>query len=294
METVLRSRSKEVVVSVDRPFVMIGERINPTGRKVLAAEMRAGVMDRVKADAIAQVEAGAQMLDVNAGVPMVDEPALLVATIRAVSEVTDVPICIDSSVIEALEAALAVYEGKALVNSVTAEGERMDRILPVVKKYGAAVIGMSNDETGITMVPQERVEIARRIIERAAYYGIPPEDVIIDPIAMTVAADPQAGLVTLETMRLIKEQLGNNMTCGASNVSFGLPDRSVLNAAFFSVAMHAGLTCAITNPLIHEVRKAVLASDLLLGHDEYAMRWISVFRQDQKKAAAAVESAARA
>ena len=294
METVLRSRSKEVVVSIDRPFVMIGERINPTGRKVLAAEMKAGIMDRVKADAIAQVEAGAQMLDVNAGVPGIDEPALLVAAIKAVSEVTDVPICIDSSVIEALEAALAVYEGKALVNSVTAEGERMDRILPVVKKYGAAVIGMSNDETGITMVPQERVEIARRIIERAAYYGIPPEDVIIDPIAMTVAADPQAGLVTLETMRLIKEQLGNNMTCGASNVSFGLPDRSVLNAAFFPVAMHAGLTCAITNPLIHEVRKAVLASDLLLGHDEYAMRWISVFRQDQKKAAAAVESAARA
>jgi len=292
MDTVLRSRSKEVVVSVDRPFVMIGERINPTGRKVLAAEMRAGLMDRVKADAIAQVEAGAQMLDVNAGVPMVDEPALLVAAIKAVSEVTDVPICIDSSVIEALEAALAVYEGKALVNSVTAEGERMDRILPVVKKYGAAVIGMSNDETGITMVPQERVEIARRIIERAAYYGIPPEDVIIDPIAMTVAADPQAGLVTLETMRLIREQLGNNMTCGASNVSFGLPDRSVLNAAFFPVAMHAGLTCAITNPLINDVRKAVLASDLLLGHDEYAMRWISVFRQDQKKAAA-VESATR-
>ena len=293
MDTVLRSRSKEVVVSVDRPFVMIGERINPTGRKVLAAEMRAGLMDRVKADAIAQVEAGAQMLDVNAGVPMVDEPALLVAAIKAVSEVTDVPICIDSSVIEALEAALAVYEGKALVNSVTAEGERMDRILPVVKKYGAAVIGMSNDETGITMVPQERVEIARRIIERAAYYGIPPEDVIIDPIAMTVAADPQAGLVTLETMRLIREQLGNNMTCGASNVSFGLPDRSVLNAAFFPVAMHAGLTCAITNPLINDVRKAVLASDLLLGHDEYAMRWISVFRQDQKKVAA-VESATRA
>jgi 5-methyltetrahydrofolate--homocysteine methyltransferase len=293
METVLRSRSHEVVISGERPFVMIGERINPTGRKVLAAEMRAGVMDRVKADAIAQVEAGAQMLDVNAGVPMVDEPALLVATIKAVSEVTDVPICIDSSVIEALEAALAAYEGKALVNSVTAEDERMDRILPVVKKYGAAVIGMSNDETGITMVPQERVEIARGIIERAKYYGIPAEDVIIDPIAMTVAADPQAGLVTLETMRLIKEQLGNNMTCGASNVSFGLPDRSVLNAAFFPVAMHAGLTCAITNPLIADVRKAVLASDLLLGHDEYAMRWISVFRQDQKKAAA-VESATRA
>ena len=284
METILRSRSREIVISSDRPFVMIGERINPTGRKVLAAEMKAGVMDRVRSDAIAQVEAGAQMLDVNAGVPLVDEPALLVATIKAVSEVTDVPICIDSSVIEALEAALAAYEGKALVNSVTAEDERMDRILPVVKKYGAAVIGMSNDETGITMVPQERVEIARRIIERAMYYGIPAEDVIIDPIAMTVAADPQAGLVTLETMRLIKEQLGNNMTCGASNVSFGLPDRHILNAAFFPVAMHAGLTCAITNPLVPEVRKAVQASDLLLGHDEYAMNWISAFRAEQKKA----------
>jgi 5-methyltetrahydrofolate--homocysteine methyltransferase len=287
METIIRSRSREVVISGDRPFVMIGERINPTGRKVLAAEMKAGVMDRVKSDAIAQVQAGAQVLDVNAGVPMVDEPALLVAAIKAVSEVTDVPICIDSSVIEALEAALAAYEGKALVNSVTAEDERMDRILPVVKKHGAAVIGMSNDETGITMVPQERVEIARRIIERAKYYGIPAEDVIIDPIAMTVAADPLAGLVTLETMRLIKEQLGNNMTCGASNVSFGLPDRHILNAAFFPVAMHAGLTCAITNPLVTEVRKAVQASDLLLGHDEYAMAWISAFRADQKKAVAA-------
>jgi 5-methyltetrahydrofolate--homocysteine methyltransferase len=284
MDTIVRSRSREVVISGGRPFVMIGERINPTGRKVLAAEMKAGVMDRVRADAIAQVEAGAQMLDVNAGVPLADEPALLVAAIKAVGEVTDVPICIDSSVIEALEAALAAYEGKALVNSVTAEDERMDRILPVVKKYGAAVIGMSNDETGITMVPQERVEIARKIIERAKYYGIPAEDVIIDPIAMTVAADPQAGLITLETMRLIKEQLGNNMICGASNVSFGLPDRRILNAAFFPVAMHAGLTCAITNPLVLEVRKAVQASDLLLGHDEYAMNWISAFRAEQKKA----------
>ena len=293
METVVRSRAKEVVISAERAFVVIGERINPTGRKVLAAEMKAGVMDRVKADAVAQVEAGAQMLDVNAGVPGADEPALLVAAIKAVGEVTDVPLCIDSSVIEALEAALAAYEGKALVNSVTAEGERMDRILPLVKKYGAAVIGMSNDEPGITMVPQERVEIARRIIERAEYYGIPREDVVIDPIAMTVAADPQAGLITLETMRLIKAQLGNNMTCGASNVSFGLPERPLINAAFFPVAMHAGLTCAITNPLISEVRKAVLASDLLLGHDEYAMRWISTFRAEQKKATAVASEVGR-
>jgi 5-methyltetrahydrofolate--homocysteine methyltransferase len=288
METTLRSRSKEVVISRDHPFVMIGERINPTGRKVLAAEMKAGRMDRVKADAIAQVQAGAQMLDVNAGVPGIDEPALLIATIRAVCEVVDVPLCLDSSVVEALEAALPVYEGKALVNSVTAEDERLDRILPLVKKYGAAVIGMSNDETGITMVPEERVEIARKIVERAVFYGIPAEDVIIDPIAMTVAADPQAGVITLRTMELIRDQLGNNMTCGASNVSFGLPDRHALNAGWLPVAMRAGLTCAITNPLIEEVRQAVLASDLLLGHDEYAMRWIADFRARQKRAQAAV------
>jgi 5-methyltetrahydrofolate--homocysteine methyltransferase len=284
VETVLSSRGREVRISIDRPFVIIGERINPTGRKVLAAEMKEGRMDRVRADAIAQAAAGAHMLDVNAGIPAIDEPALLVATIKAVSEVSDLPICIDSSVMEALEAALATYEGKALVNSVTAEDERMDRILPLVKKHGAAVIGMANDETGISMVPEERVAIARRIIERAAAYGIPKEDVIIDPIAMTVAADPTCGLITLETMRLIRNELGNNMICGASNVSFGLPDRATVNAAFLPLAMHAGLTCAITNPLVPEVRRAVLAGDLLLGHDEYAMRWIASYRAEQAEA----------
>ena len=287
METVLSSRGRQVVVSIDRPFVIIGERINPTGRKVLAAEMKAGKMDRVRADAIAQVAAGAHMLDINAGIPALDEAALLVAAIKAVSEVTDVPICIDSSVIEALGAGLAAYEGKALVNSVTAEEERMERILPLVKKHGAAVIGMANDETGISMVPQERVDLARRIIERAADYGIPQEDVIIDPIAMTVAADPTCGLITLETMRLIRDQLGNNMTCGASNVSFGLPDRAIVNAAFLPLAMHSGLTCAITNPLVPEVRRAVLAGDLLLGHDEYAMRWIASYRAEIARQGAA-------
>ena len=286
METRLSSRGREVVISGDSPFVIIGERINPTGRKVLAAEMKAGRMDRVKADAIAQAAAGAHMLDVNAGIPAIDEPALLVATIKAVSEVSNLPICIDSSVMEALEAALAAYEGKALVNSVTAEDERMDRILPLVKKHGAAVIGMANDETGISMVPAERLAIARRIVDRAAEYGIPREDVIIDPIAMTVAADPTCGLVTLETMRLIRNELGNNMTCGASNVSFGLPDRATVNAAFLPLAMHAGLTCAITNPLVPEVRRAVLAGDLLLGNDEYAMRWIARYRAEQAEAAA--------
>jgi 5-methyltetrahydrofolate--homocysteine methyltransferase len=281
METVLSSPTREVVISLDRPFVMIGERINPTGRRVLAAEMAEGRMDRVRADAVAQVAAGAQMLDVNAGVPMIDEPATLAAAITAVMEVTEVPLCIDSSVVEALEAALAVYPGKALINSVTAEEERMARILPLAAKFGAAVIGMANDETGISMVPEERLELARRIIERAADHGIPRQDVVIDPIAMTVAAEPSACIVTLETMRLIRDQLGSNMTCGASNVSFGLPERAVVNAAFLPVAMAAGLSCAITNPLVAEVRKAVLASDLLLGRDEYAMRWIRAYRAEQ-------------
>ena len=285
MDTILTSRGREVVVSIDRPFVIIGERINPTGRKVLAAEMKEGRMDRVRADAIAQVAAGAHMLDINAGIPQLDEAALLVAAIKAVVEVTDVPICIDSSIIEALEAGLSAYEGKALVNSVTAEEERMERILPLVKKHGAAVIGMANDETGISMIPEERLALARRIIERAADHGIPQSDVIIDPIAMTVAADPTCGVITLETMRLIRDHLGNNMTCGASNVSFGLPDRATVNAAFLPLAMHAGLTCAITNPLVPEVRRAVLAGDLLLGHDEYAMRWIASYRAEVATAA---------
>ena len=281
METIVSSRSREVVISIERPFVIIGERINPTGRKVLGAEMKEGVMDRVRADAIAQARAGAHMVDVNAGIPAVDEPALLVAAIKAVMEVSDTPICIDSSIIEALEAGLSAYEGKALVNSVTAEEERMERILPLVAKHGASVIGMANDETGISMVPTERLELARRIVERAMDHGIPREDVIIDPIAMTVAADPTCGLITLETMRLIRDELGNNMTCGASNVSFGLPDRPTVNAAFLPLAMDAGLTCAITNPLEPQVRRAVLAGDLLLGHDEYAMRWIASFRAEQ-------------
>jgi 5-methyltetrahydrofolate--homocysteine methyltransferase len=287
MRTVLRSRSKEVVISPEAPFVMIGERINPTGRKLLAAEMKEGRMDRVRSDALAQVAAGAQLLDVNAGVPGVDEPALLVASIRAVSEVVDVPLCIDSSVVEALEAALQVFEGKALVNSVTAEDERLDRILPLVKRHGAAVIGMANDETGITMAPEERLGIARKIVERASFYGIRTEDVVIDPIAMTVAADPQAGVITLRTMELVRDQLGNNMTCGASNVSFGLPDRHVLNAAWLPVAMRAGLTCAITNPLVEDVRRSVLASNLLLGRDEYATAWIADYRERLKRGQAA-------
>lgn len=283
METILSSKTKTVAISSDQPFVIIGERINPTGRKKLAAEMAAGDMSRVKRDALAQVAAGAHMLDVNAGVPAADEVELLVAAVRAVSEVTDAPLCLDSSLIEALEAAMRVYEGKPLVNSVTGEDERLETILPLVKKHGAAVIGMANDETGISNDPEYRLGVARKIVQRALDHGIPPEDVIIDPLALTVAADSQAVRTTLETMQLIRGELGANMICGASNVSFGLPDRAAVNAAFLPLAMLCGLTCAITDPTNPAIHQSILASDLLLGRDEYAMRWIAKFREKQKQ-----------
>ena len=284
MHTILSSATKTVRIGDDQPFAIIGERINPTGRKIFQLQLRQGDLSRVEIDVKEQVAGGAMLLDVNMGAPLADEAELMRQAVPLIQGLTDLPICIDSSIIEALEAGLSAYQGKALVNSVTAEEERMERILPLVKKHGAAVIGMANDETGITMVPSERLALARRIIERAADHGIPQEDVIIDPIAMTVAADPTCGLITLETMRLIRDELGNNMTCGASNVSFGLPDRAAVNAAFLPLAMHAGLTCAITNPLEPQVRRAVLAGDLLLGHDEYAMRWISTYRADLARA----------
>lgn len=288
METVLRSKTTTVVIGPEQPFCMIGERINPSGRKKLGDEMASGDFSRVRRDASAQVAAGAQMLDINAGVPIADEAELLVTAIRTVREVTDIPLCIDSSVVEALEAALAVYEGKALVNSVTGEDERLERILPLVKKYGAAVIGMSNDETGISNDPEYRLGIARKIVGCAGEYGIPKEDVIIDPLALTVAADPLAVQTTLQTMRLIRDELGVNMVCGAGNISFGLPDRGPITAGYLSMAMVCGLTCAITdptNPLIHQ---AVKASDVLLGKDAYAVNWIAGYRK--KKAAAAAQS----
>ncbi len=282
METILQSKTKTVVVGLGHPFVMIGERINPSGRKKLGAEMAAGDFSRVRKDAAVQTAAGAHMLDINAGVPIADEVELLVAAIKAAQEVTDVPLCIDSSVAEALEAALSVYQGKALVNSVTGEDERLERLLPVIKKHGAAVIGMANDETGISNDPDYRLGIARKIVQRAADHGIPAEDVIIDPLALTVAADPQAVQITLQTMRLIRDELGVNMSCGASNISFGLPDRSAVNAAFIAMGMPCGLTCSITDPTNPVIRQAVMASDLLMGHDEYATRWIADYRAKQK------------
>jgi 5-methyltetrahydrofolate--homocysteine methyltransferase len=277
MYTELRSRTGAVVIGHDRPFCVVGERINPTGRKRFAEELRGGDLSTVGADALAQVAAGADMLDVNAGIPLVDESELLKDMLRAVASHVDVPICIDSSVIEALEAGLSVYEGKALVNSVTGEDDRLEEILPLVARHGAAVIGLANDETGIPETPQQRLEIARKIVSAAGDHGIPPEDVVIDPLAMTVGAATDAVNVTLETISLIRDELGVNMCLGASNVSFGLPRRTVLNAAFLPMAMAAGLTSAIMS-CADEVISAVRAADLLLGHDEWGARWIAEHR----------------
>jgi 5-methyltetrahydrofolate--homocysteine methyltransferase len=284
METVLESRSSTVTIGPTQPFCIIGERINPTGRKAFAEELRGGDLSTVTADAIAQTEAGADMLDVNAGIPLVDEAELLQQMLKTVQAACDRPICIDSSVIEALEAGLAVYEGKALVNSVTGEDDRLEEILPLVAKHGAAVIGLANDETGIPETPQQRLEIATKIVKVAGDYGIKPEDVVIDPLAMTVGAATDAVTVTLETIRLIRSELGVNMSLGASNVSFGLPDRHALNAAFLPIAMEAGLTSAImsTAPVVVE---SVRAADLLLGHDEWGMRWIAAHRARKAKMA---------
>jgi 5-methyltetrahydrofolate--homocysteine methyltransferase len=284
METVLHSRSSTVTIGPEQPFCIIGERINPTGRKVFAEELRNDDLSTVTTDAVAQTEAGADMLDVNAGIPLVDEAELLQKMLRTVQAATDLPVCIDSSVIEALEAGLSVYDGKALVNSVTGEDDRLEEILPLVAKHGAAVIGLANDETGIPETPQQRLEIATKIVKVAGDYGIKPEDVVIDPLAMTVGADTEAVTITLETIRLIRENLGVNMSLGASNVSFGLPDRHALNAAFLPMAMEAGLTSAImsTAPVVVE---GVRAADLLLGHDPWGARWIAAHRARKAKVA---------
>jgi 5-methyltetrahydrofolate--homocysteine methyltransferase len=291
MDTVLRSRSKTVTIGAEQPFCIIGERINPTGRKKFAEELRGGDLSTVTLDALTQLEAGADMVDVNAGIPLVDEPELLKSMLRAVQDAVDLPICIDSSVIEALEAGLSVYEGRALVNSVTAEDERLEEILPLVAKYNAAVIGLANDETGIPETPEKRLECARKIVRVANEHGIATEDVIIDPLAMTVGAATDAVTITLATISLIRDELGVNMCLGASNVSFGLPQRHVLNAGFLPMAMAAGLTSAIMSTAEVCVQ-AVRASDLLLGHDPWGGSWIAAHRARQ--AAAQQEAAASA
>lgn len=278
METTLRSPSREVRIGPERPFVIIGERINPTNRARLAAEMSAGNFSRVREEALAQVRAGARVLDVNAGIPLADEPAILAQAIRVIQDAVDVPLSIDSSVIKALEAGLAAYRGKPLVNSVTGEGDRLEAVLPLVKHYGAAVIGVANDESGISEDPDVRFAVAQKIIARAEAFGIPREDVIIDPLAMPIGAVAAAGTSLFRLVRRIHDELGVNTVCGASNISFGLPDRATLNGAFLTMAIGAGMTCAITNPLEESLRKLILAADVMMARDENCAVWLEAQR----------------
>lgn len=291
METVITSPKQTVIIGPNRPFVIIGERINPTGRKKLAAEMAAGNFDRVRADAIAQVQAGAHMLDVNAGIPLADEPAILAEAIRQVQSVVDVPLVIDSSIVKALDYGLAAYKGKPLVNSVTGEEERLEAVLPLVAQAKAAVIAISNDETGISEDPNARFAVAKRIVERAERYGIPREDVVIDPLAMPVGAVRYAGRTLFAIVRRIQEELGCNTCCGASNISFGLPGRPMLNAAFLTMAIASGMTSAITNPLEKEIYEAILAADVMLGNDENCAGWLRAQRRFQQQAAVTASAA---
>ena len=277
-DTIISSNSKEVVIGLDRPFVMIGERINPTGRKLLSKEMAEGDFSRVEQDTLAQVAAGAQMLDVNAGIPLADEPRILAETIKLVQSLTDVPLSIDSSIVAALEAGLKVYQGKALLNSVTGEDERLDVVLPLVKKYGCAVIAISNDETGISEDPDVRFAVAKKIIERAADYGIPYSDIVVDPLVMPIGAVNSAGKQVMSLVRRLQEELKVNTTCGSSNVSFGLPNRNGVNAAFLTMAIASGLTSAITNPLHNPVLQAVMGADIMMGNDSNCTNWIKKFR----------------
>jgi 5-methyltetrahydrofolate--homocysteine methyltransferase len=282
MHTVLSSPTKTVTIGHDVPFVIIGERLNPTGRKLFQEKLRANDLSTINIDVADQVAGGCDMLDVNMGVPLTDEPELLANAIKLVQSLTDLPICIDSSVIEALEAGLAVYQGKALVNSMTGEDERMDLILPLVKKYDAAILALPNDEIEIPMLAKDRMVIVEKIVRRVEKEGISLENLLIDPLAMPVGADPENAKHTLETIYLIKEKYGLNMSLGASNVSFGLPNRHALNGAFMPMAMAMGLTSAIMDGRTPEVVQAVRASDLVLGLDQWGANWISNFRANKE------------
>ncbi len=277
--TTISSATREVHMGFDQRFVIIGERINPTGRKILAEEMKNGDYSRVESDALAQVAAGAHMLDVNAGIPLADEPRILAEAIQLVQSITDVPLSIDSSIVEALEAGLAVYQGKALVNSVTGEDEVLERVLPLVAKHKAAVVAISNDETGISEDPNVRFAVAKKIVERAADYGIPYNDIVVDPLVMPIGAINTAGLQVMALVRRLREELKVNTTCGASNVSFGLPNRNGINSAFLTMAMGAGMTSAITSPMHPEIMQAVRGGDVMMGHDPNCTHWIRAYRE---------------
>lgn len=287
METRLTFENKEIIISPDRPFTIIGERINPTRRKKLAETMAQGDYSVALEDARKQLEAGAHVLDVNAGIPGADEPALLRGAVQAVSQFAKIPLCIDTANPEALKAALEVYPGKALINSTTAEESMMQRVFPLAKQFGAAVIGVITDESGVPPTPEARLAVARKLVQRAGDFGIPPQDVIIDCLALTVGADHKAGQITLDSVALVRDELGVNLNLGASNVSFGLPDRKIINVAYLALAIARGLTVAITDPTVPEIQTTLLACDLLMGRDEYAMRWIKAFRKREKAAQAA-------
>jgi 5-methyltetrahydrofolate--homocysteine methyltransferase len=295
MHTVLKSASKEVVIGHDQPFCIIGERINPTGRRIFQEQLRAGDLSAIERDVKAQVDGGAMVLDVNMGVPLTDEPELLKTALTMIQGLTDLPICIDSSVVEALEAGLSVYEGRALVNSVTAEDDRMAEILPMVKRYGAAVVALPNDHDEIPMEADKRLVLTKKILDTAVdKYGLAVEDIVIDPLAMPIGADPNIVNVAYETMHRIRDEFGVNMTVGASNVSFGMPGRHTINATFLPMAMTVGLTSAIMDARTPQIVESVKAADLLLGHDQWGGNWISAFRAKQAAAAAAAEQPAAA
>jgi 5-methyltetrahydrofolate--homocysteine methyltransferase len=288
MDTVLRSRTAELIIGADSPFCIIGERINPTGRKLFQEQLRRGDLSRIEIDVAQQVAGGAMVLDVNMGAQLADETELMVKAVNLIQGACDLPLCLDSSIIEVLEAGLATYQGKALVNSVTAEDERLDAILPLVKRHGAAVIALPNDEEEIPAEPGRRVELARKIIDVATgKYGIGIEDIVIDPLAMPVGADTSLVLTTLETIALLHDEFGVNMTLGASNVSFGMPERAAIVAAFLPMAIKAGLTSAIVDARSPELVRSVKAADLLLNRDPWGAAWIAAHRAQQAAAAAA-------
>ena len=291
MHTVISSPGQTVTIGHDQPFCIIGERINPTGRKKFQLQLREGDLSAIEKDVADQIAGGANVLDVNMGVPLTDEPVLLSKAITLIQSITDMPICIDSSVIEALQAGLETYQGKALVNSVTGEDDRMDLVLPLIKKHGAAIIALPNDETGIPATAAERMVITEKIVRAVEKHGIPLEDLVIDPLAMTVGADPEAVKITLETIYLIREKWGLNMTLGASNISFGLPCRHALNAAFLPAAMSHGLTSAVMDSRTPLIVESVRAADLLLGLDPWGSNWITSFRAKEAAKAAAGDGA---